>query len=164
MQQNPSETRDLIFRVVLLRIGVPRLLNCTAKERERRRGKQETETADQSLVTDTGRLRAHELLSSPFTRLPPFHPRLCARGAHARAAAAFSPSEASKRKRWQLASVCVGYVCFVQFKFLFVFDSYYVTDRHICVIWHGRKCAKSASFISTIKLSLLVNRDLTKFI
>lgn len=34
MQQNPSETRDLIFRIVLLRIGAQRLLNYTARERE----------------------------------------------------------------------------------------------------------------------------------
>lgn len=111
MQQNPSETWDLIFRVVLQRIGAPLLLNYTEKERERdvkeKRTQRKPITAWKPTPVDY-ECSAHELFSSLFTRLPPFSPPPpCPKRAHTRVTAAFSPSAWSFSKRKKVVSVCV---------------------------------------------------------
>lgn len=138
-----SQWDDLIFRVVLRRIGAPLLLNYTQKEREREA--EEKGTRRTPITAWLPRPVDCEHTSSshpPSLACRLFHPRLCAPGAHTRAATVFSPSEASKRKGGKyvrrLRVFCALWKVRVR-----IWQSLYY--RNIYVIWHGRKCAKSAS-------------------
>ncbi len=105
MQQNPSETWDLIFRVVLQRTGTQLHRE---RERERSEGKTDTENTDHCLETDTGRLRVQRtraaFLFSLHALAAFFTPPPCTKRAHTGATAAFSPSAWSFSKRNKVVS------------------------------------------------------------